>query len=76
MIENLKELRLSNNKLGDEGGKAMAQALKNNKSLTICHLSNNKFSAEAAKGMAEVIKVNTVLKDLDLSSNLIIMEEL
>ena len=76
-IENLKELRLSNNKLGDEGGKALAAALRANKSVRICHVSNNKLSAEAAKEFASLLEFkNTVLRDLDLSSNLIIMEEL
>lgn len=74
--ENLKEVRLSNNRLGDEGGIPLAKALKVSKSIKVCHVSNNKISSEAAKEFAETIKVNHDLRDLDLSSNMIIMEEL
>ena len=74
--ESLKEIRLSNNRLGDEGGIPLAKALKLNKSIRVCHVSNNKLSAESAKEFAELIKANQSLKDLDLSSNMIIMEEL
>jgi len=74
--ESLKEVRLSNNKLADEGGIPLAKALKISKSIRICHVSNNKLSADAAKEFAVMIKSTTVLRDLDLSSNMIIMEEL
>jgi len=72
----LKEIRLSNNRLGDEGGIPLAKALKLSKTIRVCHVSNNKLSAESAKEFASLIKANQALKDLDLSSNMIIMEEL
>lgn len=74
--EGLKEIRLSNNKLGDEGGIPLAKALKISKSIRVLHLSNNKLSSEGAKAFAEIIKGSATLRDLDLSSNMIIMEEL
>ena len=75
-FESLKELRLSNNKLGDEGGEILAKALACSKTLTSVHVSGNKFSALSALAFATFIRRTRVLKDLDLSHNLIIMEEL
>lgn len=74
--ESLKEVRLSNNKLAEEGGIPLAKAIKLSKSLRVCHVSNNKLASESAKEFGEMIKGNHALKDLDLSSNMIIMEEL
>ncbi len=72
----MREIRLSANRLGEEGGIPLAKALKLSKSLRVCHVSNNKLSADSAKEFAELMKTNHTIKDLDLSSNLIIMEEL
>lgn len=74
--EGLKEMRLSNNKLGDEGGIPLAKALRVSKSIKTCHVSNNKISSDAAKEFADTIRLSNSLRDLDLSSNMIIMEEL
>ena len=74
--ESLKEIRLSSNRLGDEGGIPLAKALKLSKSMRVCHISNNKLSADSAKEFAELMKANHSIKDLELSSNMIIMEEL
>lgn len=54
--EGLKEMRLSNNKLGDEGGIPLAKALRVSKSIKTCHVSNNKISSEAAKEFADTIR--------------------
>jgi Ran GTPase-activating protein (RanGAP) involved in mRNA processing and transport len=54
--EGLKEVRLSNNKLGDEGGIPLAKALRLSKSVKVCHVSNNKLSADSAKELAETLK--------------------
>ena len=54
--EGLKEIRLSNNKLGDEGGIPLAKALRVSKSIKTCHLSNNKISSEGAKEFADTIR--------------------
>ncbi|MFN9908733.1 MAG: hypothetical protein ACK56F_21840, partial [bacterium] len=51
--ESLKEIRISNNRLGDEGGIPLAKSLKLSKSIRVCHISNNKLSAESAKEFAE-----------------------
>ena len=75
-FENLKELRLSNNKLADEGGEILAKALSCSKTLTQVHASGNKFSALSTRAFANYIRKEKFLKDLDLSHNLIIMEEL
>jgi Ran GTPase-activating protein (RanGAP) involved in mRNA processing and transport len=75
-FESLKELRMSNNKLGDEGGEILAKALTGSKTLTCVNVSGNKFSVKSSLAFANFIKKNKILKDLDLSHNLIIMEEL
>lgn len=56
--ESLKEIRLSSNRLGDEGGIPLAKALKLSKSMRVCHISNNKLSADSAKEFAELMKAN------------------
>ena len=49
-------MRVSNNKLGDEGGIPLAKALRLSKSIRVCHSSNNKLQADSAKEFAETIK--------------------
>lgn len=56
--ENLKEVRISNNRLGDEGGIPLAKGLKLSKSIRVVHVSNNKLSADSAKEFAEMMKGN------------------
>ena len=72
----LKEIKLNNNKIGDEGGQLLARGLRTNQVIQVFHASNNKFSMLTATEFVPVISQTKALKDLDLSNNLIIMEEL
>ncbi|CAG8645368.1 20381_t:CDS:2 [Cetraspora pellucida] len=77
---NLTTLTLSSNALGPEGGRTIAEALYNNKTLTHLHiwsnqidsnvdLSKNHIGFEAGKDLAEALHKNTNLTSLFLSGN-------
>jgi Ran GTPase-activating protein (RanGAP) involved in mRNA processing and transport len=66
---NIRHLDLRDNKICDEGMKAISDALKNNHSLEILHLKNNQISVEGAIKIATVLGINNTLKMLSLSSN-------
>ena len=55
---------LNDNKIGDEGAKAIGEALKVNTSLTEIDLGHNKIGTEGAKAIGEALKVNTSLTEL------------
>ena len=58
-----------NNKIGTEGAKAVADALRVNGVVATLDLSFNNISPEGAIAIAEALKVNGGLTALDLSSN-------
>ena len=65
----------SNNSIGDDGAKAIAEALKVNRVLTSLNLAGEPYSygcfqAEGAKAIAEALKVNPVLTELNLQNNI------
>ena len=62
-------LRLGGNSIGEDGAKAIAEALKVNPVLTTLGLSENRIRAEGAKAIAEALKVNAVLTKLNLKYN-------
>ena len=63
-------LFLSNNSIGDEGAKAIAEALKVNAVLTKLSLGGNKIGDVGAKAIANALKLGTaVLTELDLQYN-------
>ncbi|EGD76947.1 hypothetical protein PTSG_07288 [Salpingoeca rosetta] len=59
------------NNLGDIGGKALAEALKVNTTLTGLYLENNDLGLEAGRAIAEALKFNAMLAVLDLSYNIL-----
>ena len=61
MNTSLTEINLGGNNIGDEGGKAIGEALKVNTSLTEINLGDNKIGDEGAKAIGEALKVNTSL---------------
>ena len=65
----LTKLWLNDNKIGDTGAKAIAEALKVNAVLTVLDLQVNQIGDEGAKAIAEGLKVNAVLTVLDLQIN-------
>eukprot|EP00943_MAST-04B_sp_MAST-4B-sp1_P003124 g3124.t1 len=72
----LKEISLSSNNIGAEGGKELAEALKElaealkvNTSLEKIDLRNNTIGDEGAKYVAEALKVTTSLKEIYLWNN-------
>ena len=68
------ELRLGSNPIGNNGAKAIAEALKVNTVLTQLWLNDNKIGDNGAKAIAEALKVNTVLTTLYLGYNSIGVE--
>jgi Ran GTPase-activating protein (RanGAP) involved in mRNA processing and transport len=60
---------LFGNNIGDEGAKAIAEALKVNVVVTKLWLNNNKIGDDGAKAIAEALKVNAVLTKLYLQYN-------
>jgi Ran GTPase-activating protein (RanGAP) involved in mRNA processing and transport len=66
----LTTLHLYNNNIGDDGAKAIAEALKVNVVLTTLGLSNNNIGPEGAKAIADALKSGTaMLSNLELGSN-------
>ena len=71
------ELRLGGNSIGDEGAKAIAEALKSGSSvLTSINLSYNELTGpypynhmSGITAICEMLKVNGVMTSLDLSNN-------
>ena len=59
-------MSLYDNNIGDEGGKAIGEALKVNTSLTKIYLSDNNIGDEGAKAIGEALKVNTSLTEIYL----------
>ncbi len=55
----LTTLVLNSNNIGDEGAKAIAEALKVNAVLTELHLYHNNISDDGAKAIAEALNVPT-----------------
>ena len=62
-------MSLSNNKVGDEGVKALADALSTNHCVELLHLGGNRISDDGVIAIAAVLRVNITLKILSLSNN-------
>ena len=54
----LRSLKLSGNNIGDEGAKALVDALTNNKTLTILVLNGNVFSDEIERDITNKLERN------------------
>ncbi len=67
--DELTELSLEWNQLGNKGGIYFADALKTNRSLLTLDLKNNSIGSDAAISLAEAIFENPMLKTLDLRWN-------
>jgi len=65
----LTTIDLGGSYIGDEGAKALTEALKVNQSLTEIDLRNNDIGAEGAKALAKALKINESLTKIDLSDN-------
>lgn len=74
----MKELRLSNNPIGDAGGFHVADGINRSTSLKVAHLSDTKVSGQTALKLVEMIRTKGkhMVKDLDISNNLIIMDDI
>ena len=62
-------MNLWRNNIGDDGAKAIAEALKVNPVLTSLDLRKNSICVDGAKAIAEALKVNPVLTELNLKYN-------
>lgn len=62
-------LDLSSNKLGNPGGRALANALKINGSITLLNLKRNLMGDIAAKALGDGLNSNSAVTELDLSEN-------
>ena len=68
----LRYLDMSNNRIGDMGGKKLAQMVRLNRGgLRTLKLSHNELGAETGQEMLDGVKDNASLEHLDLSDNLI-----
>ena len=65
----LRELNLYENKIGDEGAKALAEALQENQTLTSLVLWDNKIGDEGGKALLEALQKNQTLTTIYLSDN-------
>ncbi|XP_036169878.1 leucine-rich repeat-containing protein 74A isoform X2 [Myotis myotis] len=66
----LQELNISNNALGFEGAKVIAEFLqKNSSSLLSLQLSGNKFKDQSAELLCQALSANYRIKEMDLSHN-------
>jgi hypothetical protein len=65
----LVKLDLSGNNIGDDGAKAIADALKVNHSLETLYLNDNNIGDDGAKAIADALKDNKSLDKLDLDDN-------
>jgi len=65
----LTKLWLNDNKIGDTGAKAIAEALKVNAVLTVLDLQVNQIGDKGAKAISKSLKVNAVLTELSLFFN-------
>ena len=65
----LTSVDLQVNAIGDDGAKAIAEALKVTAVLTELSLYRNNIGDDGAKAIAEALKVNAVLTKLDLEYN-------
>ena len=52
------------NNLGAEGGAAIAEALKINKTITSINLSKTRVGAEGGAAIAEALKINTTITNI------------
>ncbi|KJE94948.1 hypothetical protein CAOG_08896 [Capsaspora owczarzaki ATCC 30864] len=62
-------LNLDENQIGDNEARAIAEALKVNKTLTELHLYTNRIGDAGAKAIAEALKVNKTMTLLHLQQN-------
>ena len=62
-------MKLSFKNIGDEGAKAIGEALKSNKTLTNLDVRHNKIQSEGAKAIGRALKSNKTLTSLNLQSN-------
>ena len=74
MNTSLTKIYLHGNNIGDEGGKAIGEALKVNTSLTEIDLCDNNFGDEGGKAIGEALKVNTSLTEIDLYIIILVMK--
>jgi Leucine Rich repeat len=58
-----------NNWIGDEGAKALAQALQSNNTVTTIHLSSNQIGDEGAKALAQALQNNNTVTAINLYRN-------
>ena len=65
----LTEIDLTNNEIGDEGVKLLADILRRNPNITTLNLSLNNIGDEGLSTLAEVLATNSPLQNLNLSFN-------
>ncbi|KAF9300443.1 hypothetical protein BGZ91_009807, partial [Linnemannia elongata] len=65
----LTTLCLGSNKIGSNGAKALAEALKTNSTLTNLNLQSNSIGDNGAQALSEALKTNSALTTLNLRGN-------
>ena len=74
MNTSLTNIDLDGNNIGDEGAKAIGEALKVNTSLTEIYLDGNNIGVEGGKAIGEALKVNTSLTEINLYVIILVMK--
>ena len=74
MNTSLTKIYLNGNNIGDEGAKAIGEALKVNTSLTKIDLGGNNIGVEGGKAIGEALKVNTSLTKIYLTIIKLVMK--
>src|ERR1700729_2155198 len=67
--DTITNIYLSDNQIGDEGAKAIADALKVNNNITDIDLAYNQIGTEGAKAIADALKVNHTITNVYLFGN-------
>ena len=65
------ELRLKSCDLGEGGGRALAEALRLNTTLTSLDLGSNGLGEGGGRALAETLRLNTTLTELNLYNNVV-----
>jgi hypothetical protein len=68
-VTSVHTLSLQSNRLGPDGGAALAEGLKGNSMLHSLNLRDNRLGPQGGAALAESIKGNTTLQSLDLGDN-------
>ncbi|EAX91339.1 Leucine Rich Repeat family protein [Trichomonas vaginalis G3] len=65
----IQKLYLNNNKISDDGGVRLFEAIENNTTLVSISLKNNEMKDKTAATLIKILKTNTTIGDIDVTMN-------